>query len=61
MGPAVSPVLTVTQAAELAQVQVGTLYDWSSRGKLAGCARRAGRHLRIHRDRFLAFIFSSDS
>ena len=55
------PVLTVTQAAELAQVPVATIYDWKSRGRLAGCARRVGRHVRVHRDRFLAFIFGGDA
>ena len=55
------PVLTVTQAAELAQVPVATLYDWKSRGRLAGCARRVGRHVRVHRDRFLAFIFAAEA
>lgn len=55
------PVLTVQQAAELAQVPVATIYDWKSRGRLAGCARRVGRHLRIHRDRFLSHIFDANS
>lgn len=57
-GTVFPPVLSVKQAAELAQVPVATIYDWRSRGRLAGCSRRAGRHVRIHRDRFLEFIFS---
>jgi excisionase family DNA binding protein len=55
------PVLNVRQAAELAQVPVATIYDWSSRKQLTSCARRVGRHLRIHRDRFLTHIFSANS
>ncbi len=53
------PVLSVAQAAKLAQVPVKTIYDWSSRGMLTGCARKAGRHLRIFRDRFLRFLFDN--
>lgn len=49
--------LSVQQAAELAQVPVGTIYDWSSRGALHGCAARRGKRLRIWRDRFIAWLF----
>lgn len=52
------PVLTVDQTARLAQVPVDTIYSWSSRGLLRGCARKVGKHLRIHRDRFIARIFN---
>jgi excisionase family DNA binding protein len=52
------PVLTVEQAAELVQVPEATLYDWSSRGQLHGCATRAGKHLRFFRDRLLQKIFN---
>lgn len=55
------PILTIKQAADLAQVPVATIYDWRSRGRLNGCSRRVGRHVRIHRDRYLAFIFSSEN
>ena len=51
------PVLSVPQAAELAQVPVGTIYDWSSRGVLHGCAAKKGKRLRILRDRFIAWLF----
>lgn len=47
------PILTVEQTCDLIQLPKGTLYDWSSRGLLDGCAQRAGKHLRIHRDRFI--------
>ena len=53
------PVLSVTQAAELLQVPVATIYDWSSRGLLRGCARRIGKRLRISRDRFLKQAFNN--
>jgi len=52
------PILNIDQAAELAQLPRGTLYSWSSRGLLRGCARKAGRHLRFFRDRFLKRIFN---
>ncbi|MDZ4683444.1 MAG: helix-turn-helix domain-containing protein [Planctomycetaceae bacterium] len=52
------PVLTVEQAAELLQVPKATIYDWSSRKLLGGCARRVGKHLRIFRDRLLDTIFN---
>jgi excisionase family DNA binding protein len=52
------PVLTVDQAAELLTVPKATIYDWSSRGLLQDCARRAGKHLRFFRDRLLKQIFN---
>ena len=52
------PILDVQQAAKLAIVPVGTIYDWSSRGLLANCATRVGKHLRIFRDRFLKALFN---
>ena len=47
------PILSVEQAASLLQVPKGTIYDWSSRGLLAGCAFRVGKHLRVWRDRLI--------
>jgi excisionase family DNA binding protein len=47
------PILSVEQAASLLQVPQGTIYDWSSRGLLAGCAFRVGKHLRLWRDRLV--------
>lgn len=47
------PLLTVAQAADLLQVPAQTIYDWSSRGLLAGSRVRVGRHLRLVRDRLL--------
>jgi len=52
------PVLTVKAAAQLANVPVATIYDWSSRGLLGGFARRKGKRLRILRDRFIQFLFT---
>jgi len=51
------PILSVVQAAALAQVPPATIYSWSSQGKLSSCAGRAGKHLRIWRDRFIQIIF----
>ena len=47
------PLLTVDQVADLFQVPKQTVYAWSSQGRLDGCARRAGRHLRVNRDRLI--------
>jgi hypothetical protein len=53
------PVLSVAQAAKLAQVPVKTVYDWSSRGLLSQCAVRKGKYLRVFRDRFIRFLFET--
>lgn len=45
--------LTVRQAAALLQVPVGTIYDWRSQGRLDNCSFRAGRHVRIDREKLL--------
>ena len=55
------PILTVAQAAELAQVPVGTIYDWSSRRELNNCAARRGKRLRILRNRFVKFLVSKEN
>ncbi len=52
------PVLSTPQAAELLQVPLDTIYDWSSRGLLKGCSRRAGKHLRFFRDRLISKVFN---
>jgi excisionase family DNA binding protein len=52
------PVLSVDQAARLIQVPKATIYDWSHRGRLRGCSRRVGKHLRFFRDRLLTRIFN---
>ena len=52
------PVLTVAQAAELMQLPIKTIHDWSSRGLLKNCAFRAGKHLRVLRDRFILELFN---
>lgn len=52
------PILSIEQAAELLQVPKRTIYDWSSRGLLKGCARKVGKHLRFFRDRLLHKVFN---
>jgi hypothetical protein len=52
------PLLTVDEAAELARVPIQTLYGWSSQCLLKGCSHRAGKHLRILRDKFIQKIFN---
>lgn len=52
------PILTVELAADLAGVPQKTVYEWSSRGLLRGCANRFGKRLRIHRDRFVQMLMN---
>jgi hypothetical protein len=54
------PVLDLEKAAALLIVPEATIYDWSSRGLLRGCARGVGRHLRFVRDRLIQRIFNED-
>ena len=51
------PLILINQAAEIAQVPVGTIYDWSSRGLLDGFKTKRGRRVRLNRDAFLRFLF----
>lgn len=55
------PILNLEQAAELAHVSKDTIYDWRSRGRLRGCSSHVGKHIRINRDRFVAFLMDSPS
>ena len=52
------PILSTRQAAEILQVPIGTIYDWSSRSLLRGCSRRVGKHLRFFRDRLISKVFN---
>jgi excisionase family DNA binding protein len=52
------PILTADQAAALAQVPKDTPYGWSSQGRLDGCKAKVGKHLRIHRNKFVRLIFN---
>lgn len=54
------PILNLAQAAALAHVEPSTIYDWSSRRLLAGCAYKRGKRLKIHRNRFVRFLFGED-
>ena len=51
------PILTVKQAADLAQVSEKTIYDWISRGLLSSCSCKRGKRRRIWRDRFVRYLF----
>lgn len=57
LGGRFPPVLNVSQAAELLQVPVKTLYEWSSRGRLRSCARRRGKRLFFWRDLLIRELF----
>ena len=51
------PVLNVHQAAELLQVSINTIYEWSSKGYLKGCSRKRGKRLFFWRDRLVSELF----
>lgn len=44
------PILRLDQAAEILQVEISTMYGYSSEGKLKPCVNKVGRHLRLDRD-----------
>lgn len=54
------PILTITQAADMLQVPVGTLRYWRTTGRLNGCSRRYGRVLRFYRDRLIRWFFEGE-
>ena len=53
--------ISVEQAAEIAQVSVKTIYHWSSMGQLNECKKRCGKRLRISRDCLVLFLLSGGS
>lgn len=52
------PILSVDQAAELLQIPKSTLYEWRSRGRLKGCGRKVGKHVRFFRDRLILKVMN---
>jgi excisionase family DNA binding protein len=57
-GATTPAVLTIDEAADLLRIPKATLYDWRSRGLLAGCSRRVGKHVRFFRDRLIDRVFN---
>jgi excisionase family DNA binding protein len=54
------PILTVDQASALLGVPKSTLYEWHRFGRLNGCCRRRGNHLRFLRDRLIQAFFNGE-
>ena len=54
------PTISLTQAAEIAGVPLGTVYDWSSRGEFDAFKSRRGRRVRLIRDEFVRFLLESE-
>lgn len=54
------PLITLKQAELIAQVPMGTIYDWSSRGLFLRFKSRRGRHIRLNRDEFVCWLFPPD-
>lgn len=55
-----SPVLTTEEAAELLHVSKSTLYEWHRLGRLKGCCRKRGKHLRFLRNRLIQTFFDGE-
>ena len=53
--------ITFQQAAEIASVELGTIYDWSSRGLFDGYKHRCGRYARLVRNEFIQFLLDIES
>ena len=51
------PILNVQQSADLLQVSINTIYEWSSKGYLKGCGRKRGKRLFFWRDRLVSELF----
>lgn len=51
-----SALISVEQAAEIANVSRKTIYHWSSYGLLDTFKCKRGRHLRLGRDGFVRFL-----
>ena len=55
-----APSISLKQAAEIADVSILTIYDWSSRGELDAFKSRRGRRVRLVRDEFVRYLFESN-
>ncbi len=53
------PLITLSEAAEIAHVPLGTAYDWSSRGRLDGFKFKPGRSVLLARDAFIEYLLKS--
>ena len=53
--------ITFEQAAEIAQIPMGTVYDWSHRGLFDGFKIACGRERRLLRDRFVTHLLDPRS
>jgi predicted site-specific integrase-resolvase len=54
------PLITVVQAAEIAQVPRATIHAWSSAGRFDEFKIRCGRYIRLHRDAFVRHLISEE-
>jgi len=52
--------ISMAQAAEIAQRPLATLYDWSSRGRFDAFKKRPGRSVILIRDEFVRFIMGAN-
>ena len=52
------PILSVPEFAALCGLSVSTIYEWITRGRLNGAARKRGKHVLIWRDRAIQILFN---
>lgn len=50
------PLITLSQAAEIAHVPLATAYDWSARKVFDGFKFKPGRSVLLSRDAFIEFL-----
>lgn len=51
-------IMTLKQVADLFQVSLFTIYQWSSLGRFDNCKFKVGKIVRVHRDKMLKEFFS---
>jgi hypothetical protein len=56
-----APLITLDEAATIARVPIGSVYDWSARGLFDEFKTKPGRAVLLHRDSFLNFICKTNS
>ena len=55
------PLITLDQAAQIAQRSVNTIYDWSSRGLLESFKMKPGKRCLLALDGFVRFLMQRRS
>jgi predicted site-specific integrase-resolvase len=54
------PLITLKQAAQIAQVPMGTIYDWSHSGHFDEFGAKRGRWVRLSLAGFVRFLMTTE-